>query len=238
MLVWRVNKTEDLEFSLKWIGWSRSEHPSPMATVEHPDGAARLATLKEIARSRTWLSKFTSPESGCLVPPSARSSDSMFHLIRVKIGLAIHIHRALSHDILASQTGQCLWTMSVFMQLWMCRETCYLEAGIPGNMAKSVYSSCESRLAASNQPGKHTGSFFCALWQQLWSILWVFWKEHAAGHFSLGRQHPVQLHRIKLTTGMAAKLREHSLLDPQSTPPELFTHGMVLSVLGLCQTAF
>ena len=103
----------------RWIRWSPSEHPSPMATVEHPDGGAWLATLKGITKSHIWSSKFTSPESGCLIPPSARSSDSMFHLIRVKTGLAIHNHRALSHDVLASQTGQCLWTMSsqFFMQL-------------------------------------------------------------------------------------------------------------------------
>ena len=139
-----------------------------MATVEHPDGGAWLATVKGIAKTHIRLSKFTSPESDCLIPPSARSSDSMFHLIRVKTGLAIHIHTALSTDILASQMEQCLCTSSVFTQLQMCQETCYLKAGIPGHMAKSVYSSCESRrVAASIQPGKHTGSFFCALRQQL-----------------------------------------------------------------------
>ena len=78
------------------------------------DRGAWLATIKGIAKSE--LSIFTS-ESGCLALLSARSSDSTFQLIRVKPGLAIHIHTALSTDILASQMKQCLCTRSVFTQL-------------------------------------------------------------------------------------------------------------------------
>ena len=79
---------------------------------------------------------------------AARSPDSTFHLIRVKAGLAIHIHRALSTAIFATQTAQNLYTRSVFTQHKMCREMCYLDAANPGNMAKSVYSSCERCIVA------------------------------------------------------------------------------------------
>ena len=44
---------------------------------------------------------------------------------------------------------------------------------------------------------KHTGSLACALWQQLWSIIWVTQKKHAACHFLLGSHHPVQFHWIR-----------------------------------------
>ena len=106
---------------------------------------------------------------------------TMFHLNRVKAGLAIYIYSVLSADIFASQTVQCWYTRTVFTQLWMYWEMCYLEAEITGNMTKTLYFSCESRIvASSNQPGKHTGSFFCALWWQLWPLFFpkgtCFWS--------------------------------------------------------------
>ena len=104
----------------------------------------------------------------------------------------------------------------------MYRGMCYLEGGNKGIMEKSVYSSCESWIvAASNQPQKHTGWYFCLLWQQLLSLIWVFWNEHIAGHFLLGSHHPVQFHWIRIATGMGvnthrtlpAGLSEHSPLN-------------------------
>ena len=132
---------------------------------------------------------------------------TLFHLNRVKAGLAIHIYSVLSAYIFASQTVQCWYTRTVFTQLWMYWEMCYLEAEITGNMTKTLYFSCESRIvASSNHPGKHTGSLFCALWWQLWPLF--FQKEYASGHFLLGSHHPVQFYRISLTAGMA--VTEHS----------------------------
>ena len=88
-----------------------------------------------------------------------RSSDSTFHLIRITTALAIHIHTALSTNTFSQPMVQCLSTRIVSTQLSICRETCYLEAGNAGNMAKSVYPPCESWIvAASNQSGKHTAS--------------------------------------------------------------------------------
>ena len=58
----------------------------------------------------TWLSNFTSHEAGSLPLLAARSPDSTFHLIRVKTGLAIHMHRALSTTVFAPQTVQSLYT--------------------------------------------------------------------------------------------------------------------------------
>ena len=52
-------------------------------------------------------------------------------------------------------TRYSVYTLGMSTQLEMCRKLCYLEAGNPADMAKSVYFSCESRIVvASNQPGK------------------------------------------------------------------------------------
>ena len=60
------------------------------------------------------MSNFTSHETGSLPLLSVRSPDSTFHLLGVKTGLAIHIHRALSTAIYTPQTVQCLYARSVF----------------------------------------------------------------------------------------------------------------------------
>lgn len=60
----------------------------------------------------------------------------------------------------------------------MCRETCFLEAGNPGNMAKSVYSSCENWIfVVSNKPGKIHLVIFPAVWQQLFDHYLSFLKD-------------------------------------------------------------
>ena len=52
-----------------------------------------------ISRSHSRPSNFTSQESECLPLLAGRSSDSMFRLIRVNTGMAIHVPRTLSTDI-------------------------------------------------------------------------------------------------------------------------------------------
>ena len=60
------------------------------------------------------------------------------------------------HAIFVLQMVQSLYTRSIFTQLYLCREMCYLEAANPGNMAKSEYSSAENWIvAASNQQEMH-----------------------------------------------------------------------------------
>ena len=65
----------------------------------------------------TRLSNFTSHEAGSLPLLAARSPDSTFHLIRVKTGLTIHIHRALSTTVFAPQTVQSLYTRVFYTAL-------------------------------------------------------------------------------------------------------------------------
>ena len=55
-------------------------------------------TVHGIAKSYTQLSNFTSQESGGLPLLAARSSDSMFHLIRVKIDI-INIYSSTSVSV-------------------------------------------------------------------------------------------------------------------------------------------
>ena len=102
------------------------------------------------------MSNFTSHETGSLPLLSVRSPDSTFHLLGVKTGLAIHIHRVLSTAIFVPQMVQSLYTRSVFIRLYLCREMCYLEAANPGNMAKSIYSSCKRcMVTACKQPRRN-----------------------------------------------------------------------------------
>lgn len=71
-----------------------------------------------------------------------------------KIGLDIHIHRAPFNDTFAQYTVQCLYTRNVYTALNV-QEIVLSWSWNPADMEKSVYFSCESRIAvASNQPGK------------------------------------------------------------------------------------
>ena len=119
-------------------------------------------------------------------------------------------------------TGYSVCKLGVSLHSSKCMERCYIEAGNPGHKAKVIYSSCESRLvAASNKPENHTGACLCSWWQQLWSVNWVCWEEHAVSHFSLESHHPHHFLLIRLTISMAVnthwtlptEFSEHSSLN-------------------------
>ena len=87
-----------------WVLSLGQEDPLAKEMASHSSTLAwRIPWMEESGKvqSMGWqkatrLSNFTSHEAGSLPLLAARSPDSTFHLFRVKTGLAIHIHRALS----------------------------------------------------------------------------------------------------------------------------------------------
>lgn len=166
-----------------------------------------------IARSCTWLSKFTSPESGCLVPPSVRSSDSMFHLIRAKIAWPSTFteHSPMISWLLKRDSVCELWVSLCSSECVGKHVTLKLEFQVIWQNQYIV--PVKADLQPQTKPGKQTGLLLCIMTTAL--VLNFEFSERnmprVTSHWE--GKHPVQLHRIKLTTGMAAKLREHSLLN-------------------------
>ena len=101
-----------------WVLSLGQEDPLEKEMASHSSTLAwRIQWMEESGKVQsmglqkaTRLSNFTSHEAGSLPLLAARSPNSTFHLIRVKTGLAIHMHRALSTTVFAPQMVQSLYT--------------------------------------------------------------------------------------------------------------------------------
>ena len=134
------------------------------------DRATWQATGHGISRSHSQRSNFTSQESDCLPLLAGRSSDSMFHPIRVNTGMAIHIPRTLS--------------ASIFVQNW--RAVCMLRV----SLHSSKWGGKRVIFKLETQAVRKITIFF----------LWKLDCCSAACHFLVGSHRPVHFHRIQLRT--------------------------------------
>ena len=138
-----------------------------------------------------------------------------------KIGLDIHIHRAPFNDIFVQHTVQCLYTRSVYTALnvqeivlsWSWKSNWYGKISI---FLLWKQDSCSFQPARITQ--NSLGACLCLLWQQLWSIIWVYWEDHAACHFLLGNHLPGRFTKLGWQQVQQSTLRKSSPLKSQNTP--------------------
>ena len=76
--------------------------------------------------------------------------------------------------------------------------------------------------SCSLQPARITqnslGACLCSLWQQLWSIIWVCWEDHAACHFLLGNHLPGRFTKLGWQQVQQSTLRKSYPLKSQNSP--------------------
>lgn len=161
MLVWRGFKTEDLSSVWKWIGWSRSgaswvpwqQLSTPMEQPGWPHSKGSQGVVHDWASSlllnqAAWylllqvIWQYVSPNQSknrLGHPHSQRAPPMISWLLKRDSVCELWVSLCSSECV-----GKHVTLKLEFQVIWQ----------------KSVYCSCESRLAASNQPGKQTGSFF------------------------------------------------------------------------------
>jgi len=134
------------------------------------DRATWQATCHGISRSHSQRSNFTSQESDCLPLLAGRSSDSMFHPIRVNTGMAIHIPRTLSTSIFVqNRCAVCMLQVSLHSSKWGGKRVIF-KLEIQAVRKITIF---------------FLGKLDCC---------------SAACHFLVGSHRPVHFHRIQLRT--------------------------------------